>query len=217
MIRPARSWPRTPHPGGCGCRAARPRQRRLPARTAWTLPASTVGRARGRLLPATPTVSGSSHRDSARSQQCTVRRNNSPSLRGEHRGAGPQRGRCGRRRSEGRKIGEYYASFMDEAGIEKQGSSLCGRLEKHRCRKDAPARASVSRHAARRRRCAEQHQPVHRQPAGLWVAQDLDDPARYAPFLLAGRPGDAGSRLLPGRSAKMPRCAASTRRISLPC
>ena len=50
---------------------------------------------------------------------------------------------------------------------------------------------------------------------GLWVAQDLDDPTRYAPFLLQGGLEHARSRLLPRSVAAHGRAfARSTRRTS---
>ena len=90
--------------------------------------------------------------------------------------------------SEGRKIADYYASFMDEEAIEKLGF--------------APVRPALERIKAIRDRGQLSHWLGSTVRAdvdvlnatrietdnilGLWVAQDLDDPARYAPFLLQG-------------------------------
>ena len=48
------------------------------------------------------------------------------------------------------------------------------------------ARPRPRRHAARRRRRAQRHDLHTDNLFGLWVAQDLDDPSRYVPFLLQG-------------------------------
>jgi len=90
--------------------------------------------------------------------------------------------------SDARKIGDYYAAFMDEARIEKLG------LE--------PLAPALARIAAVRDR-HELAQALGRQLRadvdvlnstnlytpnlfGLWVAQDLDEPKSYSPFLLQG-------------------------------
>jgi predicted metalloendopeptidase len=90
--------------------------------------------------------------------------------------------------SETRKAGDYYATFMDEAAIEKKG------LE--------PLRPALARIAALK----DRHQLARALGEtlradvdvlnnsrfdtanlfGLWVAQDLSDPSRYAPFILQG-------------------------------
>lgn len=89
---------------------------------------------------------------------------------------------------EQRKIAAYYGGFMDEAGIEAKG--LTG------------LRPLLNRIAAIRDRRALAHYLGGTLRAdvdvlnstrlftprlfGLWVAQDLDDPSRYLPFLLQG-------------------------------
>jgi predicted metalloendopeptidase len=90
--------------------------------------------------------------------------------------------------SDAHKIGDYYASFMDEARIETLG------LE--------PLRSALARLAAIADR-AELAQALGQQLRadvdvlnntdlhtpnlfGLWVAQDLDEPTSYSPFLLQG-------------------------------
>ena len=90
--------------------------------------------------------------------------------------------------TEARKVGDYYASFMDEAGIEALGA-----------RPLQPALARI-RAVEGRRALAEAlgntlradvdvlNNTAYATPnlLGLWVAQDLDDPSRYSPFLLQG-------------------------------
>jgi putative endopeptidase len=90
--------------------------------------------------------------------------------------------------SESQKIADYYSSFMDEAAIEKRGF--------------APVHLALARIDAIRDRGQLAHWlggtlradcDVLNATAietanilGLWVAQDLDNPQRYLPFLLQG-------------------------------
>jgi predicted metalloendopeptidase len=90
--------------------------------------------------------------------------------------------------SDARKIADFYASYMDAEGIEAKG------LE--------PLRPTLDRIAAiaDRRSLARLLGATLRADVdvfnstnlytdnlfGLWVAQDLDDPSRYVPFLLQG-------------------------------
>jgi predicted metalloendopeptidase len=90
--------------------------------------------------------------------------------------------------SEERKIGDVYASFMDEAAIEAKGT--------------APLRPALDRVAAIANKAdlARAIGETLRVDVdvlnatnfytpnlfGLWIAQDLDDPSRYAPFVLQG-------------------------------
>jgi putative endopeptidase len=90
--------------------------------------------------------------------------------------------------SEEQKIGDYYSSFMDEAAIESKGL--------------APLKPALARIAAisNRSQLAQALGTTLRADVdilnatkldthnlfGLWVAQDLDDPGRYAPFILQG-------------------------------
>jgi predicted metalloendopeptidase len=89
---------------------------------------------------------------------------------------------------EARKAGDYYASFMDEAAIEKKGltalqpelAAIAAIADRHdlaralgkTLRADVDALNNTQFHTA--------------NLFGLWVAKDLDDPARYSPFLLQG-------------------------------
>jgi putative endopeptidase len=90
--------------------------------------------------------------------------------------------------SEARKIGDYYASFMDEAGIEKQGlEPLQPALRRIDAIKDRAQLAQAL--GATLRADVDVLNNTNLQTPnllGLWVAQDLDDPGRYVPFLLQG-------------------------------
>ena len=68
--------------------------------------------------------------------------------------------------SGAQKVGDYYASFMDEAAIEAKGlRAAAARARPHRRdRGRRGARAGARRHAARRRGRAQRHQLLHRQP-----------------------------------------------------
>jgi len=90
--------------------------------------------------------------------------------------------------SELRKIGDYYASFMDSTAIDAAGlkplqpalDSIAG----IRDRKDL-ARALGS--TLRADVDALNNTNFYTENLlGLWVAQDLDDPTHYSPFLLQG-------------------------------
>ncbi len=90
--------------------------------------------------------------------------------------------------SEARKIGDYYASFMDEDRIEKRGlEPLQPAFRSIAAIKD---RAGLARALGATLRAdvdvLNATNLYTENLLGLWVAQDLDDPARYLPFLLQG-------------------------------
>lgn len=90
--------------------------------------------------------------------------------------------------SEGRKIGDFYAAFMDEAAIEARGlASLKPELERIAKVEDRKALSSALGATLRADvdvlNTARLHTP---NVLGLWVAQDLSDPKVYSPFLLQG-------------------------------
>jgi putative endopeptidase len=90
--------------------------------------------------------------------------------------------------SEARKVSDYYASFMDEAAIEKLGLKP---LEPGLKRIDGISdRAALARAFGKTLRAdVDVLNATNLHTAnlfGLWVAQDLDDPSRYSPFLLQG-------------------------------
>jgi putative endopeptidase len=90
--------------------------------------------------------------------------------------------------SDAQKVGDYYASFMDEAKIESRGiDPLMPKLDRIAAITDLN---SLSRELG-----AEMRQDVdplnntnfHTDHLfGLWVAQDFNKPDRYAPYLLQG-------------------------------
>jgi putative endopeptidase len=90
--------------------------------------------------------------------------------------------------SEPRKIGDYYATFMDEEAIEARGlSPVKPELDSIAtvADKDALARAlgATIRADVDIFNATNLHTP---NVFGLWIAQDLDDPSRYAAFLVQG-------------------------------
>jgi len=90
--------------------------------------------------------------------------------------------------TDARKIGDYYASFMDEARIEGLGlKPLAPALARIEAVKDraglAQALGSQLRADVDVLNATELHTP---NLFGLWVAQDLDQPGRYSPFILQG-------------------------------
>jgi putative endopeptidase len=90
--------------------------------------------------------------------------------------------------SEARKIGDYYASFMDEDGIEKKGlAPLQPALRSIDAVKDRAALARALGATLRADVDVLNNTNLYTDNLlGLWVAQDLDDPTRYLPFLLQG-------------------------------
>jgi putative endopeptidase len=90
--------------------------------------------------------------------------------------------------TDAHKIGDYYASFMDEARIEQLGLAPL-----------APQLAALGRIADRAQLAAALGATLRTDVDvlnatnlytpnlfGLWVAQDLDQPGQYSPFLLQG-------------------------------
>jgi predicted metalloendopeptidase len=90
--------------------------------------------------------------------------------------------------SDARKIGDYYASFMDEARIEARGlAPLKPALERVAAISDAPGLARLLGSTLRADVDVLNNTNFYTDNLfGLWVAQDLDDPSRYSPFLLQG-------------------------------
>jgi len=87
-----------------------------------------------------------------------------------------------------RKLGDLYAAFMDEAAIEARGTAPL-----------APELQRIAAIASRSQLSAELGSTVRadvdplntgevgtERIFGLWVAEDLNDPSRYAPYLLQG-------------------------------
>ncbi len=90
--------------------------------------------------------------------------------------------------SEARKIGDLYASFMDEAAIEAKGlGPLRPVLDRIAAIADAAGLAKEIGGALRADVDVLNNTRLFTGNLfGLWVAQDLTDPGRYSPFLLQG-------------------------------
>jgi len=90
--------------------------------------------------------------------------------------------------SEARKIGDTYSTFLDEAAIETKGlAPLTPGLERIAAIADARGLASALGATLRADVDAFNNTDFYTPNVlGLWVAQDLDDPGRYSPFLLQG-------------------------------
>jgi putative endopeptidase len=90
--------------------------------------------------------------------------------------------------SEARKIGDYYASYMDEAAIEKLGAAplkpQLAAIAAIRTRSDL---ATVLGAGLRADVDALNATNFHTDRLfGLWVAEDLNDTTRYRPYLMQG-------------------------------
>jgi putative endopeptidase len=90
--------------------------------------------------------------------------------------------------SEGRKIGDYFASFMDEAAIEAKGvAPLKPELDRIAAIANKKALSTELGSTLRADVDALNTGDVSTDRLfGLWVAEDLNDPSRYAPYLLQG-------------------------------
>ena len=90
--------------------------------------------------------------------------------------------------SDARKVGDYYATFMDEAAIEKNGldplrPTLAAIVAIH------DAQSLAKNLGGTLRADVDVLNSTHLDTDnlfGLWIAQDLDHPTEYAPFLLQG-------------------------------
>ena len=90
--------------------------------------------------------------------------------------------------ADAKKIADFYNAFMDEASIEKQGlKPLEPQLRQIAGIGDRKTLARVLGSQLRADVDVLNNTEVYTDKLfGLWVAQDLDDPTRYAPFLLQG-------------------------------
>jgi putative endopeptidase len=90
--------------------------------------------------------------------------------------------------SDLRKIGEYYTSFMDTTTIEAAGlKPLQPTLDSIAAIRDRKDLARVLGSGLRADVDALNNTNFYTENLlGLWVAQDLDDPTQYSPFLLQG-------------------------------
>jgi predicted metalloendopeptidase len=90
--------------------------------------------------------------------------------------------------SDAKRVGDYFATYMDEAAIEAKGlAPLQPTLDAIAAIHD---RVGLSGWLGTTVRCDVDalNNTNFETPNvfGLWVAQDLDDPSRYSPFLLQG-------------------------------
>ena len=90
--------------------------------------------------------------------------------------------------SETRKIGDFYSSYMDEATVEAKGiKPLQPALDRIAGVADRQALARTLGGSLRADVDVLNNTNLYTGNLfGLWVAQDLDDPAKYSPFLLQG-------------------------------
>ena len=90
--------------------------------------------------------------------------------------------------SDARKVGDFYASYMDEAAIESKGLAPLGpALDSIAAIKDASGLARALGGSIRADVDALNNTNFETSNIfGLWVAQDLNDSAKYSPFLLQG-------------------------------
>ena len=90
--------------------------------------------------------------------------------------------------SDAHKVADYYATFMDESTIEKLGlKPLEAALAAIAAIKDRRELARALGSSLRADVDALNNTNYYTDHVlGLWVAQSLDDPTRYAPFLLQG-------------------------------
>jgi putative endopeptidase len=90
--------------------------------------------------------------------------------------------------SDLQKMGDFYASYLDEAGIESRGVKVMAKAL-DRIAKLADKRALCQLLGSQLRADVD---PLNNtnfytdHVTGLWVEQDLNDPSRYAPYLLQG-------------------------------
>jgi putative endopeptidase len=90
--------------------------------------------------------------------------------------------------SDARKIGDFYASFMDEAAIEAKGvTPLKPELDRVAAIADkAGLAAALGQTLSADVDVLNATNLYTPNVLGLWVAQDLDEPSKYSPFLLQG-------------------------------
>jgi putative endopeptidase len=107
--------------------------------------------------------------------------------------------------TEAQQIGDFYASFMDESGIESQGLKVMEpdlkRIDGIFSRNElAAALGEAMRSDVDILNNTNLHTPHF---FGLWVAQDFNDPDRYLPFLVQGGLGMPDREYYLGTSAAM--------------
>jgi len=90
--------------------------------------------------------------------------------------------------TDGRKIGDYYATYLDEQGIEAKGvTPLRDRLASIQGIADKRALATWIGQSLRADVDPLNNTNFHTDRVfGIWVSQDLNNPARNVPYLLQG-------------------------------
>jgi putative endopeptidase len=90
--------------------------------------------------------------------------------------------------SDERKAGDYYAAFMDETTIERKGlDALRSQLDQIAAISDRGSLAESLGQTIRADVDPLNNTNLHTQHLfGVWVAQDFNEPTRYAPYLLQG-------------------------------
>jgi putative endopeptidase len=90
--------------------------------------------------------------------------------------------------SDARKVGDFYASYMDDAAIDSKGlAPLKPELDRIEAIKDPSGLARALGGSIRADVDALNNTNFETPNIfGLWVAQDLNDPAKYSPFMLQG-------------------------------
>ena len=121
--------------------------------------------------------------------------------------------------SDAMKIGTYYAAYMDEAAVESAGlKPLQPGLSRIAAINDRAALAQALGATLRADVDFLNNTNLHTENLfGLWVAQDLSDPSRYAAFLLQGGLGMPDRDFYLNPSQRWPTSAPSTRRTSPGC
>ena len=90
--------------------------------------------------------------------------------------------------AESRQVGDYYAGFMDEAGIESRGlKPLAPALQRISAIADRAALSRVLGSSIRADVDILNATNLHTDNLfGVWIAADLNEPTRYIPFLVQG-------------------------------
>lgn len=106
---------------------------------------------------------------------------------------------------DGQKVGDYYASYMDEATIEAKGiTPLKADLARIAAIKDRKALAAVLGGNVRADVDALNSTDFYTDNVlGLWVSPAFDDTSQYAPFLLQGGLGMPDRQYYVGGDATM--------------
>jgi putative endopeptidase len=121
--------------------------------------------------------------------------------------------------SDERKAGDYYASYIDEATIEKRGlSPLAPTLDAIKAITDRRTFARWIGQSLRADVDALNATNFYTDRLfGLWFAQDLNEPSRHAPYLLQGGLGlpDRDYYLEPGQEMERIRSAYQTHVVNV--